>query len=113
MSKILSASCVAGVVTSQGVPVTEAVVLSEGVGSSSGALLLEEDKAFYITSNASDIKQTLNKVVAALNKIGETLTAIGAGMTGPSTAPPPTLATNVAEITQLAIQLTQLENGLK
>jgi hypothetical protein len=112
MSKILEATCEAGVVTSQGVAV-EATILSEGMGASEGVLVLEGVQASYITSNASDLKTTLEKVVNALTKIGETLTAIGGGMTGPSTAPPPALPANVAEINSLIAELSTLKENLK
>ena len=112
MSKTLTASCSAGVVTVGGITV-QAEILSEGKGSSSGALILDEGKAVYIASNATDLKQTLAKIQDALTKITSTLTAIGAGMTGPSTAPPPTLATSVAQINLIATELGALKDVLK
>lgn len=112
MSKTLNASCAAGVVTLNGAPV-EAEILSEGVGESEGALILDKEKAFYIASNATDLKTTLEKISDALTKVGETLTAIGAGMTGPTTTPPPTLAANVVEINLIVAELTTLKGALK
>lgn len=112
MSKILEATCISKAVKWEGAPV-EATILSEGNGESTGVLLLEKDKAFYLTSNASDLKLTLDKLINALTKVTETLTAIGAGMTGPTTAPPPTLATNVAAVNLLVNELTTLKGNLK
>jgi hypothetical protein len=112
VSKTLNASCAAGVVTVEGKPI-EAEILSEGVGSSEGAIILDKEKAFYIASNATDLKTTLEKISDALTKVGETLTAIGAGMTGPTTAPPPTLAANVTEINLIVVELTTLKDALK
>jgi hypothetical protein len=112
MSKILEANCVGKVVKVEGVPV-EAEILSEGNGQSEGALLLEGQKAVYLTSNASDLKTTLEKVSNALTKISETLTSIGSGMTGPTTAPPPALPANVAEINSLVAELSTLKENLK
>jgi len=112
MSKILEATCLAGIVKWEGSPV-EAEILSEGEGSSEGVLLLEKEKAYYLTSNASDLKTTLEKVIDALTKVTETLTAIGGNMTGPTTAPPPTLATNVVAINLLVTELTTLKGALK
>lgn len=106
MSKVLAATCNAtGVVTAESVVVPDAVVLSEGKQASSGTLLMDEDKAWYMASSATDIKTTLEKNIAALDDltsvlttIANTLTAIGTGMTGPTTAPPAALATGVVEI---------------
>lgn len=113
MSKILEATCEGGVVTADGVPVPGATILSEGVGSSSGALLMEGEKKLYVGKTSPDLKTTIEKVIAALNKIGSTLTSIGAGMTGPTTAPPPTLAADVLEITSVATELETLKGQLK
>lgn len=113
MSKILEATCENGQVTAEGAQVPGATVLSEGVGASEGALLMEGDKKLYVTSNATDLKTTIEKVIAAINKIGTTLTAIGAGMTGPTTAPPGTLGADVAELTQIATELETLKGQLK
>lgn len=107
MSKILDATCnPAGIVTSESVPVPAATVMSEGKQQSTGIMIMDKDKAWYLTSNATDIKTTIEKVnaalddlTAALTTISNILTAIGAGMTGPTTAPPPTLVTDVAQIT--------------
>jgi len=112
MSKILEASCVGNVVSIEGAPV-EAEILSEGVGSSTGCALMEKEKIFYITSNASDLKTTLEKAVSAIEKISAALLAIGAGMTGPTTTPPPTLAADVAEILVISVELQTLSAGLK
>jgi hypothetical protein len=112
MSKILAASCKGKVVKSEGVSV-EAQILSEGAGESAGVLVLDGENATYLTSNASDLKTTLDKVSNALTKISETLTAIGGGMTGPSTAPPPALPANVAQINSLVAELSTLKENLK
>lgn len=112
MSKILEATCISKQVKWEGAPV-EAIILSEGNGESEGALILEKEKAFYIASNAADLKTTLEKVIDALTKVTETLTAIGSGMTGPTTAPPPTLATNVAAVELIVSELETLKGNLK
>lgn len=113
MSKILDATCEAGVVTCEGVPVPETEILSEGVGSSAGLLLMQGEKKTYVASNATDLKTAIEKTVEAINKVGSILTAIGAGMTGPTTAPPGTLAADVLELTALATELETLKGQLK
>ena len=112
MSRILDARCTAQIVTVEGLPV-EAIVLTQGMGSSEGVALIDKEKVVYLTSNSDDIKETLVKVKTAILKIGELLTAIGAGMTGPTTAPPPMLPTGVAELTMIASELTILSEQLK
>lgn len=113
MSKILKASCVGNVVKVEDFVIPDADILSEGVGESDGLVFLEDDEATYLTSNASDIKQSLNSIQSALTTIATTLTSIGAAMTGPTTAPPPTLATDVAQITTKILEITTLMETLK
>jgi hypothetical protein len=114
MSKILDATCsAAGTVSSEGVTVPAAEVLSEGNQSSSGLLFIEGEKARYLPSSATDIKTTIEKVCSALTEIANTLTAIGTGMTGATTAPPGTLATSVAAINTKVTELNTLKAALK
>lgn len=114
MSKILSATCDAtGKVTAEGVQVVGAVVLSQGKQASEGVAVLDGDKVWYLTSSATDIKTTIEKLADALTKITTLFTAIGGGMTGPTTAPPPSLPTTVAEINAIGMELTQLKEALK
>lgn len=115
MTKILKATAQARVVTFEGQSVA-AEILSEGVGSSEGLLIIERDKAFYIPSSALDIKSTLEslsgsleQVSNALTQIATSLTSIGANMTGPTTSPPPTLAADVLLIQQASTAIMAIK----
>ncbi len=113
MSKILEATCLNNIVTCEDSIVIGAEILSEGVGQSEGLLLMEEEKTHYITSNATDIKETIDKLNDLITKIVTVFSSIAGGMTGPTTAPPPTLATDLAAITQINVELTTLKSMLK
>ena len=114
MSKILSATASAdGKVTADGVEVVGAIILSEGKQASSGVAVMDGEKVWYLTSSATDIKATIEKAADAITKIATLFTAMGAGMTGPTTAPPPTLATDVAAINAVVTELNQLKGALK
>jgi hypothetical protein len=113
MSKVIEATCVGGVVTAEAVPVEDAVILSEGEGSSEGILVMQDDKQYYLAKTSEDLKATLDEVITALNQLVTVITAIGAGMTGPTTAPPPTLATDLLTITNAATTLQTLKGMLK
>jgi hypothetical protein len=113
MSKILEASCVGGVVTADGVPVPAADILSEGVGASEGVLMLEGEQAKYLPSSAGDIKTAIEKTVSAIQTVAQILTAIGASMTGPTTAPPPSLAADLGDLAATLTELTTLKETLK
>ena len=114
MSKLLPATADAsGKVTCLGVVVPEAEVLSLGKQASSGLLLLDGDKAWYFPSSATDVEATLGQISLAIEKIANVLTAIGGGMTGPTTAPPPTLAVDVLAIMQIKAAVDQLKGALK
>lgn len=114
MSRIIATTLVAPNIVMEGTfPIPTAQVLSEGKQASSGVLLMQGEECFYITSNATDIKTTIAKISSiiedlnsALTQIATTLTSIGAGMTGPTTAPPPTLAADVLAITGKVTELT-------
>ena len=120
MSKVLEATADAsGVVTADGVPVPAADLISEGKQASSGILIIDGLKAWYIPSSATDIKTTIENLIdvidataAAITKIGTTFTAVGAGMTGPTTSPPPTLAADVLELTGKVTELNAIKTEL-
>lgn len=120
MSKILDATCSAdGMVKADGVDVPAAKVLSEGQGVSEGLLFMDGPKARYLPSSSKDIKSTLGDTITALTaaseaiaKIATTLTSIGAGMTGPTTAPPGTLPTDIIEIQLKSMEVDQAVQAL-
>lgn len=75
MSKKLEATCVNGIVTAGGVPVPETEILSEGVGASSGVLLIDESLKTYIPKTSPDLEATLTQVIAALSAAASAITA--------------------------------------
>jgi hypothetical protein len=94
-------------------PVAAAEILSKGVGPSTGVVIIDGDKAYYFTSNASDLESTLTTLIATIQKLVLTFTAFAGSMTGPTTAPPPTLAVDLAELTAKAAELTAIKELLK
>ncbi len=113
MSKILEANCALGVVTVDGIPVAAADIMTEGMGASSGILIMDEDEVKYLTSNASNLKTTIEKLSSSLTTIATALTSIAAGMLGPATAPPPTLPANITTLLTTVAELTVLKETLK
>lgn len=141
MSKVLEATCEAGVVTCQGVPVPDVIILSEGVGDSTGILILQAGKAYYVVKGSPDLDETLenlinalgqivtayNQAVTGLNKAVTALTQAGTGMGlidakptgGSGSASTPVAAgnitaigTNAADITAAAGQITTAANAI-
>lgn len=111
MTKIFTANCQGGVVTTEGLTL-DADIVASGQGQSSGAVILEKDHAVYLPNTQPDLETTIEKLSESLGKLTEILAAIGAGMTGPTTAPPGTLATDLAEITALKAELDALKGNL-
>lgn len=120
MSKALQATCVAGIVIADSVPVPVATILSQGVGSSSGVLILDDDKATYIAKTTPDLETTLTKLISVLTELTSALTSIdtkvlvttcpaGAG----TTVPLPLAASNITALTALKTELTTLKGMLK
>lgn len=113
MSKILSATCTANVVTCEGKPVPSAIILSEGIGDSSGVLILQGDKQYYVAKTTPDVKEIITQLNDLIPKLITAFTSIASGMTGPTTAPPPSLATDLAALTAVNTQLIALKAMLK
>lgn len=115
MSKVLDATCAPGkIVSSEGFQVPSATVFSEGMQNSSGALILDKEKAWYFTSNASDIKTTLDKISLSLTQIATALTALDAKPTGGAgSAVTPVTVASVAQINVLKSEIDLLKGALK
>ncbi len=127
MSKILEATCLAGVVTAKGVVIPGVEILSDGIGASSGILLIDEDKAYYIPESTPDLDDILEQIidaleqaktcfdqaVTALDQTASVFTETFLGMTGPTTAPPPTGATDVAAIVTASAAITTAATSLE
>jgi hypothetical protein len=107
LTKVIDASCVAGIVTAESLPVN-ADILSLGLRSSTGALLLDEDKAVYITSNAEDVKDLISMMKDITDKLIEISTGLDAAalVTGTQVA-------NIAALTALSVQLGAMELNIK
>jgi hypothetical protein len=112
MAKILPATCVGGVVKVGALEVPSAVILSEGVASSAGVLVVEEDAAHYLAKTSPDLKTTLEKIASALGQIATALTALDAKPLGTLPAAPSSAAA-IAQITTLQGELTTLKGALK
>lgn len=120
MSKILNATCSGGQVKVGTTVVQEAVILSEGVAESEGALLMEDDQVKYFAKTSPDLKTTLTKVVEALTQaataLTQTATALGAidvkptGGTG--SASTPVAASNISAITSAVSSLNTAKADL-
>ncbi len=113
MSKVLEASCVAGVVKVGALPVAGTTILSEGVAPSDGVLILDDGNKTYIPKTSPDLKTALTQMISAIDKISSILTSIGTGMTGPTTAPPGTLAADIVTLTGYKTALETLKGALK
>ena len=108
-----------GKVFVNGVEVEAALIVSAGKQASSGILLIDQELALYFPSNATDIAETIDNAIKiiddaadAITKIGTVFTSVAAGMTGPTTAPPPTIAADVAELNSKVTSLNQTKADL-
>jgi hypothetical protein len=107
------ASCEGSQVKVQGVTVEDVQILSKGLGESQGLLFVSGESTYYFGSSFQDVSDTIDKVKEAIDKIATILSSIGSGMTGATTAPPPTLATDLAELTLLSGELAALKGELR
>lgn len=102
MSKILSAAADAtGKVTADGVQIVGAIVLSEGKKASNGVAVMDGDKVWYLTSNATDLKDAITSLVEIINQIATIATGLDAVTVSPGG--------QAANILQLQVLKTQFE----
>ncbi len=120
MSKALKASVEGGKVKVGALSIAAAEIFSEALGPSEGIVFLDEGKAYYFPKSSGDLKSTLTQLITALEKTADaitkastTFTSIGAGMTGPTTTPPPTLAVDVAALVTYATAITAAKTELE
>lgn len=122
MSKTLPASCVAGVVLAglPPLPVPTATILSEGIGASTGVVVLDEFGATYVAKTSPDLKTTLEQLIDvltqvtdALNKTASALTLVDAKPTGGAgSAVVPTTVSDVAGITAASAAIVAIKTVL-
>lgn len=123
MSKVLDATCAAGVVIAgfPPLPVAGVTILSQGIGPSVGYLILDGTSAYYVAKTAPDLDTTLGAVLDALAEVRAAIQAIATGpitAAGGSAGPTwPALATElgtrVTALTAAELQLTTLKGALK
>ncbi len=112
MSRILDATCENNIVKVEGKTVT-ATILSQGKKASTGVALLQGDKLSYVTANSSDLHDLIVKLSSLVQLLSDTLSAIGTGMTGPTTAPPGTLPTSITQLATAKSELDTMKDNLK
>lgn len=113
MPRALEATCIAGVVKVGSLPVAGVEILSEGVGSSEGVLILDGEKRYYIADTTPDLKTTLEKLASVLTQIATALAAIDVKPFGAPGSTAPVAATTIAQITALQVEVAALKETLK
>lgn len=106
-TKIFEAACVGGVVTVSGLPV-DATVLSEGVAPSTGIVIIEGDKLFYVAAIAGDIGSVIDLVADAITEIISALTVLNG-----VTVPPSAATANIAQVLAKNVLLQAKKELLK
>lgn len=105
--RLLEAECQGGVVQVEGTTV-QAEILSEGIGQSQGAALLDGNKVLYIASNKQDLKDILDQVGLVIDQIVIVLSSIDAVTTSPGSA-----SAGITAISPLKTQLLALKEVLR
>lgn len=131
MSKVHEATCEGGIVTAYDLPIPGVTVLSEGVGPSTGVLIMDEKGLFYIPKGSPDLNATLEKLIAALSstkdaldKAVAALNAIdgagyiiavsgGSGSPAVGTPSPPVAATDISGVEAAAAEIETIKGELE
>jgi hypothetical protein len=118
--KIFNATCAGGIVTANGGVVPDCPILGEG-GTSSGYLVIAEEKFVYLPKTTPDVKSFLAQVENLCDKLTALCTKISAitvtcSSPGSPSSPPinaADFAISSAEISAVKTSLTTLKNTLK
>jgi hypothetical protein len=118
--QILEATCTAGVVSANGGIVPSCQILGEG-GSSSGYLVIGDEKFFYLPKISPDTKSLIGQIETLCDKIGalcdsiKAITVTCSAPGSPSSVPINALVFTVAktEITAIKTNLSTLKGNLK
>lgn len=113
MTRFIDAICTANIVTVSGVPILDAVILSEGIGPSTGILIVSEDKPYYIAKTSGDLSSTIDLITNTLTQLSATISAIIAALTIDKAAFSAGIASTVANIVTLNVQIAALKAALK
>jgi hypothetical protein len=115
LSKVLEASCEESVVEVEGeeLDAAQTEIISEGIGASEGIVLLQGGKAYYLAKTSGDLKTTLQKLTAALEKISDALGNIdSAGYLIAATGGVPGVPLNAANISAIDSAKSDLDDLL-
>jgi hypothetical protein len=115
MSKILRATCENNTVVADETTVPAARIASLGVGPSEGVLILDDDRADYLTSNASDLDESLEQLISALTDAASGLSATSTALNTVGTAagvPPLTLTPLLLPIDAAASSISAAVDAL-
>lgn len=118
--QIFEASCNAGIVQANGGIVPSCQILGEG-GSSTGYLIIGEEKFFYLPKTTPDVKSFLTEIETLCDKIGalcdsiKAITVICSAPASPSSTPVNSAVFTSAklEISAIKTNLSTLKNSLK
>jgi hypothetical protein len=118
--QILEATCTAGVVSANGGIVPSCQILGEG-GSSSGYLVIGDEKFFYLPKTTPDVKSFLTQIETLCDKIGalcdsiKAITVLCSAPGAPSGTPVNSAVFAIAktEISAIKTNLSTLKSGLK
>jgi hypothetical protein len=118
--QILEATCTAGIVLANGGIVPSCQILGEG-GSSSGYLVIGDEKFFYLPKTTPDVKSFLTQIETLCDKIGalcdsiKAITVTCSAPASPSSTPINSLVFSLAkvEISAIKANLSTLKGNLK
>lgn len=100
MAKAIEATCENNVVKVGALTISEPIIFSMGKKSSEGILIIDDAKAYYVASNASDLStliESMNEIIQKIIQIATTLDA--------ATLTPGGATANIALLTTLNTEL--------
>lgn len=113
MARVLDATCASGAVSVGGVVVAGVTILSEGVASSTGYLILDQDRKYYVAKTHGDVKTLIDSVTDLLQDMSDLVQLVTTGLTGSTSAVPPTFVATKAQLDAAIATLKATKDSLK
>ena len=108
MAKVLEASCSGGMVTVLGVTISDAIILSSGVGDSQGIAIIDKGTVFYVASSALDLVDLIEKLKETIDQVVTICTGIDSATNAPAAQ-----ASAIAQLAALGVEILALKDLLR
>lgn len=113
MTIILNATCENKIVKVEGKQVVNAEILAKGIGASTGLLVANKDKIFYIVKTFEDLEKIIDSIVALSESLQNAINLIPSSSQQPSPAIAQQIQQAISEIKTKTDEIKAIKEELK